>query len=216
MRAPAPPHGAAAPIARRRLRIAGPFARAVAAIAVPAAIAVLATACAPGGPSAPAPSVGASAPAQAVDGTGLPGSPGPKPTIWPTSTVEASIALGAAHGEFTKMTDDAAAAIDSQDPARILAAMNDSLEFLSGNQQNIPRLQAYDATKSVGDRLAGVYAKMIDGATKVRDGLTSGDADAIQLGFKAFFEGATEYAAVAPDLTAIAERAVFMKRQLLR
>lgn len=201
MRATTPPRRAGATMTRRSLRPAGLLALALAAVAV------LAAACSPGGASAPAPSVGGSA---------SPGSPGPKPTSWPTLTVEASIALGAADGEFTKMTDDVAAAIDSQDPARILVAINDSLVFLTGNERNIPRLQAYDATNSVGDRLALVYAKMIDGATKVRDGLTSGDGGAVELGFRTFFEGATEYVAVSPDLAAIAERAIFMKRQLLR
>jgi len=57
---------------------------------------------------------------------------------------------------------------------------------------------------------------MIDGATQARDGLTAGDGNAVELGFKTIFEGATGYAAVTPDLSTIAERAIFMKRQLLR
>jgi hypothetical protein len=141
---------------------------------------------------------------------------GPKPTSWPTGTIEAAIALGAANGEFTKMTDDLAAAVDSQDPARIETAMNDALTFLAGNQQNIPKLEEYDGTKALGDRLAPVYEKMIAGATQVRDGLRNGDAAAVEAGFTAFFEGTTEYAALSSDVATAAEQALFMKRQLLR
>jgi len=143
-------------------------------------------------------------------------SPGPRPTNWPTGTVEASIALGAANGEFVKMTDDIAAAVDSGDPARMATAMNDTLAFLTGNQQNVTKLQDFDGTKELGDRLAPVYAKMIAGATQVRDGLTSGDGSAVEAGFATFFEGSTEYAGLSSDVAAAAERAIFMKRQLLR
>ncbi len=142
-------------------------------------------------------------------------SAGPKPTAWPTGTVEASIALGAANGEFTKMTDDVAAAVDSQDPARIATAMEDALAFLTGNQQNIPKLQDYAGTKDLGDRLAPIYANMIAGATQVRDGLENGDAAAVEAGFTTFFEGSTEYAAISADVATAAEQALFMKRQLL-
>jgi len=142
--------------------------------------------------------------------------PTPKPTSWPTGTVEASIALGAANGEFAKMNDDIAAAVTSEDPARIALAMNDALAFLTGNQQNIAKLQSYDGTKDLGDRLAPVYAKMIAGATQVRDGLASGDGSAVEAGFIAFFQGTTEYAALSSDVATAAEQAFFMKRLLLR
>lgn len=112
MRSGTPPHHAGATLARRLLGLVGPLALVLGVAAVLAA--ELAAACAPAraaAPSAPAPSIGASA---------SPSPPGPKPTSWPTLTVEAVIALGAANGEFTKMTDDVAAALGSQDPAQIL------------------------------------------------------------------------------------------------
>ena len=142
--------------------------------------------------------------------------PTPKPTTWPTLTVEASLALGAAHSDFSKMTADISAAIEAEDPARLKVAMDDALVFLEGNQTNIPRLQSYDSTKPVGDRLEVVYAKMIEGATLVRDGLTSGDGDAVERGFQMFFEGNTEYVSVAPEMLDLAKQAVFMKRILVR
>ena len=190
--------GGAVPFAaRRRLRLAVP--------AIFAAVTVLglAVACSPRGTATGGPEAT------------VQGSAAPKPTTWPTGTVEASIALGGANGEFTKMTDDIAAAVDSQDPARIATAMNDTLTFLIGNEQNIAKLQDYPGTKDLGDRLAPVYARMIAGATQVRDALQSGDAAAVEAGFTTFFEGSTGYAGLSSDVAAAAEQALFMKRQLL-
>ena len=183
--------------ARRRLRLAVPVILAVVTVLG------LAVACSPQGSVTGSP------------GPTVQGSAGPKPTTWPTGTVEATIALGAANGEFTKMTDDIAAAVDSQDPARIATAMNDALTFLTGNQQNIAKLQDYPGTKELGDRLAPVYDKMIAGATQVRDGLKSGDGSTVEAGFTTFLEGSTEYAGLSSDVATAAEQAILMKRQLL-
>jgi hypothetical protein len=139
-----------------------------------------------------------------------------KPTSWPTTVVSAATALGGANGEFQKMSDDLSAAVSSQDPARILTAVKDAITFLKGNETNIPHLQGYDFTKSVGDRLAAAYSSMIDGLTTVRDGLTSGNASAVEGGFATFVSGSQAYADVTPDLAALAEQAVLMKRLLLK
>ncbi len=172
----------------------------------------LATACAPGGGTAPP----ATATAAGTPDPDASGTPRPKPTTWPTNTVEAAIALGAADNDFTKLAMDVVAAVSSEDPQRILTVMNGALEFLTENQKNVPRLQAYAFTKSVGDRLAVAYATMIEGATQVRDALYTGDAEAIETGLTTFFDGNKAYVAISPDLGDLADQAVFMKRQLLR
>jgi len=177
----------------------------VMALAIVLAAVVLLVACTPSGTASATPGTAASSSAP----------PGPKPTRWPTLTIEAAIALGAAHSDFTKMVNDVALALDSEEPERISVAMDDALVFLEGNQANIPRLQSYDSTKSVGDRLAVVYGKMIDGARQVRTGLTAGDGGAVEAGFMKFFEGSTEYTTVSGELVDLAEQAVFMKRILL-
>ena len=172
---------------------------------------VLAVACSPDTASTAAPSAPGSSP-----GSSAAGSPRPKQTAWPTLTVEASIALGAADNDFTAMAADVVSAVSSEDATRMLTVLNASLKFLTENQKNIPRLQAYDATKSVGDRLAAAYATMIAGATQARDGLASGNAHDIETGLTTFFDGNKAYVAISPDLGDLAEQAFFMKRQLLR
>jgi hypothetical protein len=152
-------------------------------------------------------------------GSGAPagsGVPTPKPTTWPTTVVEASIALGGADGDFAKLAADLQKAVDAGDPAEILSVINNGIEFLTENQKNIPRLQAYDTTKAVGDRVAAAYQTMIDGATEIRDGLESGNGGAVTHGFTIFAEGNEQYQAVRAELGDLAEQAFFMKRQLLR
>ena len=187
---------------------AGRFQRALPVLLAIASIASLAVGCAPSGTASPASTPAPGSPAS--------GTPVPKPTVWPTTTVEATIALGAADGDFTTMADDVVAAMDSQDTQQILTVMNDVIEFLTENQKNVPRLQAYDATKSVGDRLARAYATMIEGATAVRDGLLAGNSDAVETGLTTFVEGNGAYVAISADLGDLAEQALFMKRQLLQ
>ena len=173
------------------------------------AVAGLVAACSPAGTASGSPT---GTPGPVASGSG---SPGPKPTAWPTTTIEASIALGAAHNDFAKMVNDIGSAVSAGDPARIDVAMDDALAFLEGNQTNIPRLQAYDHTKPTGDRLAAVYAKMIEGVKMVQTGLSTGDADTVEEGFEIFSEGNTEYLAVAPEVVDLANQAIFMKRILL-
>jgi hypothetical protein len=131
-------------------------------------------------------------------------------------TIEAAIALGAADNDFTTMADDVVAAVGSDDPARILVVMNAALEFLEGNQSNVPRLQEYEATKAVGDRIAPAYAQMIAGAHQLINGLNAGSADDVKAGLLEFFAGNEAYVAGSVGLGALAEQALFMKRQLLR
>ena len=153
---------------------------------------------------------------RATASPGESGSPGPKPTFWPTGTVEATIALGAADGEFIKMANDVVGAVNSNDPVRVLQVMSDTLTFLKGNQKNIPHLQKYPATKAVGDQLEAAYGQMIDGAQAVIDGMNAGDTAAVQAGFVTFFAGNEAYVAISPALGDLADQAIFMKRQLLR
>ena len=201
MIAGAPPRSAGTAGARRLQRV-------IPVLLAIASVAALAVGCSPDGtaPAAPTP-----APSSLASGT-----PVPKPTVWPTTTVEATIALGAADGDFTTMADDVVAAMASEDTQRILAVMNDVITFLTENQKNIPRLQAYDATKAVGDRLADAYATMLEGATQVRDGLLAGNADAVEAGVTTFVDGNAAYVAISADLGGLAEQALFMKRQLLQ
>jgi hypothetical protein len=149
---------------------------------------------------------------QGPDGTG----PTPKPTSWPSSVVIATVALGAADSQFEKMGSDMQSAVDDNSPQEMLIASQSGLDFLKGNQPNIPHLQGYSETEALGDGLAKAYADMIAGLQKVHDSLQSGDSAGVQTGFQQFAAGSQEYAAVRQDLSDKAEQAIFMQRILTR
>ncbi len=139
----------------------------------------------------------------------------PLPTHWPSLTVDATIALGFADAQFQQVGVDLTAAVDANDLTKLLSVATNAQTFLVGNQTNIPRLQGYPETKSVGDRLAAAYAQLVAGITKIHDSLVSGDGAGVTAGFQTFAAGNTAYAAIRPDLLALAAQALDMKRKFL-
>ncbi|HEY2916512.1 MAG TPA: hypothetical protein VGI98_04775 [Candidatus Limnocylindrales bacterium] len=162
-------------------------------------------------PATPGPSSGDGS-GQGPAGTG----PTPKPTSWPSEVVIATVALGAADSQFESMGGDMTTAVNDNSPQEILTASQSGLDFLKGNQPNIPKLQSYSETKSLGDGLAKAYADMIAGLQKIHDSLEAGDAAGVQAGFQQWASGSTEYAAVRQDLSDKSEQAIFMTRVLNR
>ena len=144
------------------------------------------------------------------------GSGGPKPTNWPTTVVEASIALGAADSDFQVVGADLATAVDAGDLQALLDVSERVQTFLLENRKNIPKLQAYDATKAVGDRLLAAYDEMLNGIRTLHDALLTGDGAGVTSGFQTFVAGNAAYSAVRADLGALAEQALFMKKHLLQ
>jgi hypothetical protein len=138
--------------------------------------------------------------------------PTPQPTAWPASVVSSMIALGAADGQFVQMGNDLQTAVDAGNLQELLTVTNDAKTFLTGNQANIPRLQAYALTKPLGDSLAAAYGQMIAGVTQIHDSLVNGDASGVTTGFQTFLAGNTAYAAVRQELGDKAQQAIFMKR----
>jgi hypothetical protein len=192
-----------AAVARRRRRTSWPLLLSVALLAA------LVVACTPD--ATPSPSAGA-------QGSGAPLGSGetPVPTRWPGDVVTATIALGAADASFSKLGNDLQQTVDTEDMQGLLQVTTDGLTFLKGAQQNIPKLQGYPETKSLGDTLAAAYQQMIDGLQKTHDALVSGDAAGVTAGFQQFVAGNTLYATVRADLSDKAQQAIFMQRIYLR
>lgn len=146
--------------------------------------------------------------------TATTGAGGPAPTFWTTGAIDGAIALGGADSQFSTVFSDVSAAVDANAPARILQVMNDVLPFLKDAQKNIPLLQGYPATKTVGDQVAAAYATMISGAQATVDAITAGDGKATQAGLLTFFDGSTAYANARPGLADITAQALTMKKNL--
>lgn len=140
----------------------------------------------------------------------------PRPTAWPGSVVSATIALGAADSSFAKLASDLQTTVDTSDMQGMLQVTVDGLTFLKGAQKNIPKLQAYAETKSLGDALANAYQQMIDGLQQIHDSLTSGNAAGVTAGFQQFAAGNETYGAVRAELSDKAQQALFMQKNYLR
>jgi len=179
----------------------------VAAGAVAAALLVLVVAC--GGVTSPNPQA---SPTASADASG----PAPKPTHWPTSTIEGTIALGAADAEIWKAGVDLRKAAETEDLALMLGAADGLATLLEGITPNVPRLQAYPATKDLGDGLETSYAGLLGGAVQIRDSLTGGDSNGLIAGFTKLTAAIELYADQRQALSEAATQAIFMKRTLVR
>jgi hypothetical protein len=148
------------------------------------------------------------------------GSPGPDAsgavplaTHWPTTVIEAIIGLASADSQFPRIGKDLQDAINADDLNGLLSALPGILTFLTENQKKIPELQAYPATKALGDGLATSYAQMIAGIKQIQDSLLAGNGAGVTSGFTAFGAGNNAYAAQRSALGTLGTQALEMKRR---
>lgn len=140
------------------------------------------------------------------------GGPNPAATPWPSNVVDGVIALGGADSQFEQIGSDLQNDVNTSNLTQMLTDTTNILTFLTATQKNIPLVQAYGPTKSVGDRLATAYAQMIAGVQQIHDSLAAGNGAGVTAGFSTFVAGNTAYGAVRQELGDLANQAVFMKR----
>ncbi len=145
-------------------------------------------------------------------GAGSSESVDPQATSWPGGVVDAIVALGAADPQFDQVGKDLSTAVNANDMQTLLGVTTEVQKFLTANQQYIPRVQGYDATKSLGDSLATAYAQMLAGITKIHDSLVAGDGPGVTAGFDTFVSGSAAYGLARPTLGDYFNQAIFMKR----
>jgi hypothetical protein len=136
----------------------------------------------------------------------------PAATPWPSNVVDGVIALGAADSQFEQIGSDLQNDVNTSNLTQMLTDTTNILTFLTATQKNIPLVQAYGPTKSVGDRIATAYAQMIAGVQQIHDSLAQGNGAGVTAGFSTFVAGNTAYGAVRQELGDLANQAVFMKR----
>jgi hypothetical protein len=137
----------------------------------------------------------------------------PLATHWPTTVVEAIIGLAGADSQFPRIGKDLQDAINADDFRGLMSALPGILTFLTENQKQVPELQAYPATKALGDGLATSYAQMIAGITQIQDSLAASNGPGVTSGFTAFVAGNNAYAAQRSTLGTLGTQAVEMKRR---
>jgi hypothetical protein len=148
----------------------------------------------------------------AISGSPDASGPVPKPTHWPTTTIEGTIALGAADGEIWKAGVDLRKAAENEDVEAMWGAADGLVKLLEGISPNVPRLQSYAPTKDLGDQLEVAYGKLHDAAAQIRDAITGGQPDLVVDGFTKLTAAMDVYADVRPALSDATQQAIFMKR----
>lgn len=142
-------------------------------------------------------------------------SPGPKPTSWPFGISSAVVALGAMDNELPKAGADLIAAAEAEDFAKMRGAADGLVNLVDGNLPNAKRLQTYEFTGKLGADLEAALLAIRDGAARVRDGITAGDAEAIVAGSRGLSEGLAAYGELRFPLSELIPEAMRQRRALV-
>ena len=112
-----------------------------------------------GGSTKPAPV--ASAPGSAE----LEASPVPQASPWPSSVIEAVLALGGADTELWKAGADIARAADAKDVKAMWGAADGTVKLIAGLMPNGAALERYPHTQPLGAAYRAAFPVMLEGAT---------------------------------------------------
>lgn len=152
----------------------------------------------------------------APSGSVVAATPGPAATPWPTSVIEAVLALGAADAELWKAGADIARAADAEDVEAMWGAADGTVKLIEGLMPNIDALEAYPHTADLGAAYRASFPVMLEGATTLRDSITAGDAAGVVAGSKQLAEGIALYANVRAMLAGYVNDALAMKKHLVQ
>jgi hypothetical protein len=195
------------PAAPRRVRPAG--------VVLLVLSAVLVAACGAAGES-PAPSVGPSvAPATTAPSGGVV-PPGPEPTSWPGTIVEAVMILGKADAEIQAAGADLGAAVAYEDLEAMWGAADGLVTLLERLQTQVPRIADYPVTAAAADAYEAAFPDMLAGATRIRDSITAGDAAGLAEGSRQLAAGLGRYAEARRLIGPLVDEAILMQRLLVK
>jgi len=170
------------------------------------ALVVAVAAC--GGSANPSPS--------ALGGAAIEATPGPRATPWPSSVIDAVLALGAADTELWKAGADIARAADSKDVKAMWGAADGTVKLIEGLMPNVEALETYPHTQPLGAAYRASFPVMLEGATQLRDSITAGDAQGVVTGSQRLAEGVSLYANVRSMLDGYVKEAMSMKKTLVK
>jgi len=150
------------------------------------------------------------------DGTAPEATPGPKATPWPSSVIEAVLALAAADAELWKAGADIARAADAKDVKAMWGAADGTVKLIDGLMLNVAALEAYPHTQPFGAAYRASFPVMLEGATQLRDSITAGDAKGVVTGSQRLAQGISLYANVRSMLDSYVKEAMTMKKTLVQ
>ena len=150
-----------------------------------------------------------------------PGSPQPAPSIevpasWPSSAVNAVIALAAADAELASAGGDLIAAANTSDLELMLSAANGLAGLVEANRPNAEALAAYQPFAELGAAYLQAFDLLESGATALSEAITTGDAQGIVEGSRTIAAGVAAYGEVREPVSVLLPEALRQSGALVK
>jgi len=180
---------------------------------VPPSAAPSTAASSPAGSGAPGASPSASA--------GLPDFGNPDRTLppgmrtWPTSVIDATIALAAADNEFRKAQADLSQAAQTNDSVLMLSALDGTADLAAQALPNAQKLTTWVDTQTVGQQLVVSYTAFQQSALAAATALRGNDNAAFASAIGELKTAIEDYGAARSGLVNLTDLALIMRKGLL-
>ena len=168
--------------------------------------------------SSPSAGVGSAPPSQEppASSAGAFESPVPASTAWPGNVMEAVINVGLSDAQVQAASQELSTAAANEDLKALYRAADRLVHLLTDVQFEAERIQDYPATAAAAAAYAAALPDAIAGATRMRDSITSGDADGVAAGSEQLATGLAAYAEARRQIAPLVDQALLMQREILK
>jgi hypothetical protein len=139
----------------------------------------------------------------------------PDMAMWPTSVINATLALGALDNEIKRAGADLVVASQEGDLELLLGASRGLADLARQSVPNAERLTTYPDTEAVGTSYIPVLHAIDSAASGLGDGLLAGDSEAVERASIELAAAIRQYETVRPALVDAVDLALIMRRGLL-
>ncbi len=126
------------------------------------------------------------------------------------------LAIGATDSEIRKAGDDLQRAAAAEDIRLLYGASGGLARLADSAIGNARALEAYPATKSLGEKLRLAYTEMRTGATHLRTGVELRNGLAITEGSRKIADAMRQYGELRPEIADLVPQALQMQRAPIR
>jgi hypothetical protein len=152
----------------------------------------------------------------APDASSSPAAAEPSATPWPGAVMEGLLVLGRADQDIQAAGGDLGTATANEDLTGMWGAADGLASVLEQLPAQIDKIRDNPATSELAAIYDDALPQMTDGATRLRDAITAGDAAAIAAASQTLSAGLTRYGDARPILAPLVERAFLMQRLLVK
>ena len=139
----------------------------------------------------------------------------PGQVLWPTSVIDATIALAAADNEFKKAAGDWTTGAEAKDMDLLLAAAQGMSYLADRSMANAQRLADFPELATVGKDLVDVFSVLRVAGQQVNDTAVAGDTPGFEAAVADLAAAMAAYGTAREPMIDAAELALVMRRGLL-